>query len=321
MLPVKDGPGDWQEDWQSPTGDAASVWEPDDWWKAGASDAGCELTSATADTLTWSSAPASSAGPWRGGNGQPVAVDYLAKPLAALEPETACGKCGTFVEPLGKGVRLMRKSPPVYMCRVCNNRTSSLTSFFANWPLDAFKSLSEAEQQQFWRDVGAASGGDAIKRVVETQVFVKEVRRSINAAKGEFQPIPYWERLGYDGAAIRRSCQSEWNRDLGAMCYRVRIHHEDTEVVHERAKQLMLTALRGDRKGEKRSRAISDEPEVEPEVEAAANPEELPPDVEPSSQSSTTTTTSTEEPSPPKKDKKNKKDKKDSEDPKKARKD
>ena len=307
-------PCEWEPDWWKSGG---SEWEPD-WWKSGTSDAGSVRTSATADTLPWSSAPASRDGPRRGGKGKTVAVD------SANKPEMACGKCGTFVEPLDKGVRLMRKSPPVYMCRVCNNRTSSLTSFFANWPLDAFKSLSEAEQQQFWRDVGSAVGGDAIKRVVETQIFVKEARRDINAARGEFQPIAYWERLGYDGASIMRACQSEWNSDLGAMCYRVRIHHEDTEVVHEKAKQKMLMALQRGSKGGKRSR---EDPEVEPETTepvelppevepATTEPVELPPDVDPSSQSSTTTTTSEEDPNPQKKDKKNKK-----EDPKKARND
>ena len=353
MLPVKDArsdqeAGDWEEDWKSHSGEReeAGEWEEDwkssggdkeaagewqeDWqseageWPSSVSDSG--WTSATATTLQWSAPASSSDGPWLGGNGHPVRADFLGKPLAKPLVEQACGKCGNIVEPMAKGVRLMKKSPAVWMCRVCNNRTSSLSSFFSGWPLEGFKDLSQAEQQQFWLDVGAAMGPDGIKKVVETSIFVRQVRRTINAARGEYQPIKHWVRLGYDGAYIRRSNQGEWNRDLGEMCYRVRIHHEDEEFVLERAKQLMQTALRGS-KAEKRPRA----PEVEPEepaveeedAEPAPEPDAEPGPSQPSTQdSSTTTTTSSSDPSPPpkkdKKDKKDKKHKKETADPRKA---
>ena len=306
--------GAWEEDWWSDPGDkAAPEWE-EDWMsdpggvRSSFSDGGL-----TSTTLEWSSAPSSSRGPWLSEGGQPVAVDFLQKPLQGLQEEAACSKCGTIMEPLEKGVRLMKKSPPMYMCRVCNNRTSSLSNMFGGWPIEAYRHLSEADQKQFWIDVGAAFGPDGIKRVVETSIFVKEVQRSINLSAGEYQPISFWERLGYDGVYIRRNCASEWNSDLGSYCYRVRIHKESREFIRDRARQLMLSTLKKEGSAPSKRQRASDEPEVEPEVEKKE-------EAEPSTQDSSTTTTSSSSSPAPKKDKKDKKDKKnkDKEDPKKA---
>ena len=150
MLPVKDERGDWEEDWKSHSGEwqEAGDWEEDwkshsgereeageweeDWKSSGGdkeaagewqedwqSDGGDSCwTSATATTLPWSAPAASSDGPWLGGDGTPVGVGFLTRPLAALEQQDACGKCGGFVEPMSKGVWLMKKSPPVWMCSV-----------------------------------------------------------------------------------------------------------------------------------------------------------------------------------------------------------
>ena len=58
----------------------------------------------------------------------------------ALKP--SCKNCRHYVDPSGKGVRLVCKQPAAFVCPCCSSKNATLYKLFGHWPIDEFKMLS-----------------------------------------------------------------------------------------------------------------------------------------------------------------------------------
>ena len=103
-----------------------------------------------------------------------------------------------------------------YICPDCNCRGGQLHRLFGTWPPVEFTELSSAKQEEFW-----ANPCDSLKAVQDLVVDTlakNQITRKAKMNEGEFQPLEYWEKLGYDPERIRADTpenQRQWHAQLG----------------------------------------------------------------------------------------------------------
>ena len=71
--------------------------------------------------------------------------------LPPMASDVLCMLCRLPVDTTSKGVRLMSKSQLTWRCSTCNSKCTSLSTLFGGWPVEDFRTLTAAEQENFWR--------------------------------------------------------------------------------------------------------------------------------------------------------------------------
>jgi hypothetical protein len=130
--------------------------------------------------------------------------------------EPYCTKCGYVVDPITKGVRLLKKTPPTFECSQCNSKSTMLHRMLGSWPMQEFKELGLEEQQAFWRS--SSSSKEGLKRSVEQHLLSRLVEVQCAKDAGPFLPLSVWSKQGYDVEDIKARALVEHHPVLGLTC-------------------------------------------------------------------------------------------------------
>ena len=160
--------------------------------------------------------------------------------------ELSCTKCGHVVNPLHKGVRVMKKSPPEFCCGGCNSKTVMLNRMFGTWPLVEFRGLSNSEQLAFWKD--QCNDSEGLKRAVEKHIVTKQVETELASRAGPFLPLSVWAAKGFDPEDIKAKATFRYHEVLGDT-YQVLIESSGQEKRRELIQTHMAKLLGRCKKG------------------------------------------------------------------------
>ena len=104
--------------------------------------------------------------------------------------QAACKRCRKLVDPIKKGVRLVKKThPQEWQCPECNSKLVTLTNLFGSWPIEAYHSLSDLEKTSFWQQ--SSSGRQALKEAVEQKIVLS---RSSSSSTKTSASSSRWKR-------------------------------------------------------------------------------------------------------------------------------
>ena len=121
--------------------------------------------------------------------------------------QAACKRCKKPVDPIKKGVRLVKKThPQEWQCPECNSKLVTLTNLFGSWPIEAYHSLSDLEKTSFWQQ--SSSGRQALKEAVEQKIVFKQIKQLVDSNVGKFLPMEAWVRKGWTPEAVAK-CPTE----------------------------------------------------------------------------------------------------------------
>jgi len=166
----------------------------------------------------------------------------------SLNSDPCCSKCGFSVDPVAKGVRLLSKSAPSWLCGKCNSKQVQLTRMFGTWPLTEFQGIPADAQKTFWRE--PCGDGTSLKRAVEKHLVTNLVETKLASDSGPFLPLSVWSAKGYDIHDIEAKAKKELHPVLG-WTYQVLIHSTGTEKKRELIRQEMSSLLgKGNKPGE-----------------------------------------------------------------------
>ena len=150
--------------------------------------------------------------------------DTVEKPELVL-----CSKCGLHRE-ISRCTRKSKK----FICFSCNSAASLLSRAISGGltggtnSAQEFKSLPEAEQQQFWRDAAGASRQQLATQYTSKLVASKEKEES-EGTTGFFRPLNYWAAQGFDAKAIEEKTPPEDRREHPVLGQTFRIHLDYSE--------------------------------------------------------------------------------------------
>ena len=124
-----------------------------------------------------------------------------------------CRNCKKPVDPIKKGVRLMKKThPQEWQCEVCNGKVASLTNLFGSWPIAAYHKLSDIEKTSFWADSEKDKIG--LQNAVEEKIVLKQVKQLVDDNVGKFLPLDVWISKGWPKEFVEK-CPCEEHKQGG----------------------------------------------------------------------------------------------------------
>ena len=153
-----------------------------------------------------------------------------------------CTKCGYTVDPMLLGTRVVRKSPPMFVCSKCNSKTVMLTRMFGSWPPEEFKGLDDATMRKFWATQVADK--DGLRKAVEDTLVSRLVESQIAEESGPYLPLATWAEAPYhfDPAEIKAKAPMRMHHILGET-YQVKIvttgERKQRDVVRETMAKMM----------------------------------------------------------------------------------
>ena len=132
-----------------------------------------------------------------------------------------CETCETECTP-GASVRMMNKAKGTMRCNSCNTKYAGLYRGFGTWPTCEFKGLPKETRIKFYRDVKDKNLQETITTVFDL-VESYEDKKEVYACNGEYRPLEYWGRLGYDTQRIEQDARTDDKKEcrLAGLCYRV----------------------------------------------------------------------------------------------------
>jgi hypothetical protein len=191
------------------------------------------------------------------------------------------------------------KNLNVWKCNKCNTKYTQLIKIFGGWPPAEWSGISPLEEEKFWKSdvTGKAAVEDQVKATLETLTKTR-TESNITAVGGEYQPLSWYKRQGYDTSRIENNCKDTSEHPILGPCYRVAItgSHEKTDESTSRATVLSKTE-------DKRPCGSKKESDDLPASGSSSSP-------------SSSTSSPVKKKKKHKKDKKDKKDKKQKKDPK-----
>ena len=134
----------------------------------------------------------------------------------------------------------MRKTPPQFMCSVCNTKTTMLNRMFGTWPLPEFRDLQPDVQQSFWQS--RANDKEALKRSVQDILVSRLVETELAKQEGPFLPLSVWASQGYNVQDIAARAKNKEHPVLG-LTYQVKIKTTGEERKRELIQEQMLKLL------------------------------------------------------------------------------
>ena len=151
-----------------------------------------------------------------------------------------CSKCRQEVDVLR--VQLTGKKQGVWKCNKCNTKHVQLVRIFGGWPSQAFKDLSEAEQEAFW----AATTSSAAEVQQQVQEFMKKRRVEMAESDigGTYLPLSVYKMQGYDTEAIEANCKDKREHSVLGMTYKVKLESEHHSAREELEREQVLATAR-----------------------------------------------------------------------------
>ena len=182
------------------------------------------------------SAPSAS----QSGQGTLVRSTHCQMTLPILD--VVCNKCGETVDPCGVGVRLVSKTHPSFICRVCNSKQAMLSQTFGRWPIDEFRELDAQEQRDFWASSATCHDKSSLKKLVENKLVRRYIESKLVTHKGPYKPLSVWEKKGYDPVSIKNGGKY-WKCPVVGDTYQLRTLSDGYEKKEELVREHMLRLL------------------------------------------------------------------------------
>ena len=182
-----------------------------------------------------------------------------------------CVRCKTPVDPCNEKVRVATKSPPAFYCPVCNSKATVAARLCGKWPIEEFKELSLAEQEDFWKSCGTTAWD--IMKAIEKHLVRRIINQRVNALEGDFLPLSVWAKKGFDPAIIEAQCEKEMHPQLGAT-YQVKVHHTGERAIEEHVREHMAKLILNPPAAMRPPKAVVDKESASGAAETACDTDE-----------------------------------------------
>ena len=116
-------------------------------------------------------------------------------------------------------------------CNPCNSTRVGLSKIYGAWPTPAFKDLKQEEKTLFYRNAHCGNNATALKALVEHTLTRYHDSYTKEGTGGDYQPLSYWERLGYDPAHIKAKCHDTLEHAVLGTCYNLHIVSKHVESI------------------------------------------------------------------------------------------
>ena len=152
----------------------------------------------------------------------------------ALECEWTCRRCGSKVTE--EHVRKTGKNKTFFVCNVCHSRISQLYRTYGKWPPAHFKTLTVAEQQEFYTSVRNASNAKQLKMITDEKISINKQSAKGAVDSCEYLPISVLKKRGFNVKKIKKRCTDIQLHPILGKCYRIDIlsKYEKNEEQHNR---------------------------------------------------------------------------------------
>ena len=170
-----------------------------------------------------------------GADGEGKGVTFVECSLGLLKT-TYCDRCKNEVNPL----KATHKTKTKVYCWKCGNKGVKLSRIYGTWPPSEFRDLSAKEQTEFWKS--HADSDEALETLVSQTLCKKMLEQEEDKHSGDFQPLTYWQNLGYDVDRIVKNTpdhMKEYHVQLG-WTYKVSIHTKSTSKIEKRVRDHLL---------------------------------------------------------------------------------
>ena len=158
-------------------------------------------------------------------------------------------KCDLEVNPL----KCTQKGPQKWLCGKCNYKGLKLHRLFGHWPIEAFKGLDAATAAEFWRNTNTSNAD--IQRQIIDMISKITKEKEMESADGKYQPLGYWQTLGYDVEMIKNNTPAIDQKDhkqLGR-CYRVVILKDQKANIESMVRTQTMSKKRAPKNDEDKS--------------------------------------------------------------------
>ena len=134
-----------------------------------------------------------------------------------------CCKCRNPITEARSG-RIIGKCFSSWICRTCNARQVQVHRCDQNKAfIKGFKGLDLETQTQFWKSIHGDGSMENVKQSMSDFMENWFERSDFSKNAGDYQPLSWYERQGYDVEQIKEHCKDTVIHDILGLCYRVRI--------------------------------------------------------------------------------------------------
>ena len=176
-----------------------------------------------------------------------------AAPALAPEPAPAaaskCELCAVELDPLGKGIRLVKKSTMSFWCARCNSVCAIQQRWLGTWPIEEFKDLDDNTVEEFYKK---AHGGNLHKLKAMTTDMLKAIftQRYSETDFTEWLPINVWTSRGFTKEQVE-ACPSKKHEKWGDV-YAVNVEQISKSKITDTVKERLRDIQRNSKKVLKR---------------------------------------------------------------------
>jgi hypothetical protein len=143
--------------------------------------------------------------------------------MTHLEDIKRCCKCQNILPAtIVSGLRLKRKTQGALMCKVCGTRQVQVSRVFKEAGYSKqFSGLSKELKEQFWKRIREDGSKANILKMAKRSLIAYEDREIRTGALGDYKPLSWYDRQGYDPKAIQEKCDDTMEHKVLGICYRV----------------------------------------------------------------------------------------------------
>ena len=103
--------------------------------------------------------------------------------------------------------------------------------------------MGEEEKASFWKEMGDAKGAAERDRAVMNTLKDRVIESRISGSKGEYLPLGFYKKQGYDWKRIRDTCEDVQDHPNLGKTYRVDIMYQDKKKEAQRVRDEILQSI------------------------------------------------------------------------------
>jgi hypothetical protein len=108
------------------------------------------------------------------------------------------------------------------MCKVCGTRQVQVSCVFKKAGYaKQFSGLSKELKEQFWKRIREDGSKANILKMAKRSLIAYEDQEIRTGALGDYKPLSWYDRQGYDPKAIQEKCDDTMEHKVLGICYRV----------------------------------------------------------------------------------------------------
>ena len=149
----------------------------------------------------------------------------FAPQLPRLMQIQRCAKCSNILPPqVCGGKRLAKKTQATLYCSICNTRSVQVSRVLkAKGLAGDFAGLPKNVKDTFWKSVAKDGSSANILKQVKSTLKSFEEQSTCGHATGDYQPLSWYAKQGYDAERIKRTCDDFYEHVNLGRVYRVEI--------------------------------------------------------------------------------------------------